>query len=507
MSGAANTDKKTLLTNAAWNFLSFASAVVVAFVMCPKLVHGLGDEHYGIWCLVEATVAYFTLFDLGIGVSIIRYVAKFEEIRNRDQLNRVFCTTLYIFVGAAAITLAASAGLAFLWRRPFDVSAEVANDTRWLILLLGAVVAVGLVGSVFACVLNALGQFRAKTAIETGNRFVSASLMLTTLASGGGLVHLAAVMLACSLAKSLVEAIVARRYLPYLRFSPRFVSLETFRTIRSYSLRAFVVLIAGRISYSSDAIVIGAFLAPQWITPFVLAARLTEYVRDCIWSLTAVLTPAISALETRGDQEAIRRALLDGTRYILLLILPVAMGLLMLGKPFLSLWLDEPHAEASYPVLVVLTIAMTFYLSQTVAGRILYGMGRLGWLTIAAIIEAIANISISIALIGPYGILGVAVGTAVPSVCVNVVAAWYICRVLDVPVRSYLRQAVASPLLLLPVAPAVWLLAMQWFPPTNWHSWVLVGGAGTLAHAAVAYLVEFRGTAMVPKLSLSGRQA
>jgi O-antigen/teichoic acid export membrane protein len=219
------------------------------------------------------------------------------------------------------------------------------------------------------------------------------------------------------------------------------------------------------------------------------------------------LTPAISALETRGDRQAIRRALLDGTRYSLLLILPIAMGLLMLGKPFLTLWLGERHANASYPVLVILTVSVTFALSQAVAGQILYGIGRLTWRMTAVIIEAIANVAISVALVYPLGIEGVAFGTAIPCVSVNVALAWYMCRVLDIPVHSYIRQAIAVPLLLLPVAPAVWLLSMQWLPPTNWHSFVLVGGVGTLAHAVALYLVEFRWNAMASKMPFLGRQA
>jgi len=503
----SSTNKRSLLINAVWNFSGFAAAVVVAFVMCPKLIHGLGDDRYGIWSLVEATVAYFTLLDLGIGISVVRYVAKFEEIEDREQLNRVFCTTLYIFVGAAALIVSATAGAAWVWTQPFGVPAELAQDTRWLILLLGANVAAGLVASVFGSVLHALGRFPAKTMIETGSRIAGAGFMLAVLAAGGGLVELAVVVLGCTMVRGTLEAAAARRYLPHLNFSPRLANRETFCTIRGYSVRAFVVLVAGRISYSSDAIVIGAFLAPQWITFFVVAGRLTEYVRDAVWSLTAVLTPAISALETRGDHAAIRRTFLDGTRYTLMLVLPVAMGLLILGKPFLTLWLDAPHAEASYPVLVILTIGMVFALSQSVAGRILYGMGQLSWLTVAVVLEAVANILISVSLIGPFGIEGVAMGTAVPCVAMHAALACYVCRLLDVPAREYLRQALTGPLLLLPAAPAVWLAAMHWLPISDWSSFVLIGSMGVMVYGAAVWLVEFRHSAAMPSALAFGRRA
>ena len=65
--GSVEHNKRTLLTNAAWNWASFATSVVITFFVCPIYLRSLGDERYGIWSLVEATVAYFALLDLGIG--------------------------------------------------------------------------------------------------------------------------------------------------------------------------------------------------------------------------------------------------------------------------------------------------------------------------------------------------------------------------------------------------------------------------------------------------------
>src|SRR5689334_18156139 len=81
--GPSIASRMPLLTNAAANWIGFAAQVVVAFFVSPLLIHGLGDERYGVWSLVDSVLAYLTLFDLGIGASLVRYVARFEA--QRDQ--------------------------------------------------------------------------------------------------------------------------------------------------------------------------------------------------------------------------------------------------------------------------------------------------------------------------------------------------------------------------------------------------------------------------------------
>jgi O-antigen/teichoic acid export membrane protein len=496
MKGSVSHNKRTLLLNAAWNWLGFATAMVVAFIVCPIYVRSLGDERYGIWSLVEATVAYFALLDLGIGASIVRYVAKFEAIDDRDRLNQIFSTTCAIFIAAACLTLAVCAGLAAVWERPLGVPPELSVDTRWLLFLLGCNVGVELIAGVFGAVLLGLGRFPARVALDVVLRIGGAAAMVAALWGGYGLLGIGIVCLAFTLVKGLFLALLVWHYLPSLRFSPSLVSMETFRLIRGYSFLAFVAMIAGRISFSTSTIVIGAFLAPEYITYYVIGARLAEYVKSGSRSITSVLTPAISALEARGHHEAIERVLMAGTRYIVWLVLPVELGLVFLGKPFLTLWLGERLAGASYPTLVILSIPLFLALSQSISGRILYGIGRLKWFTAIVVAEALINLSLSAALVNWIGIEGVALGTAIPNVCANVAIACYTCRLLQVAFVAYAWKSFAKPLLVAPLAPVVWMALMDWVSITSWGIFILVGASGTIVYALAAFAVEFGGSGM-----------
>ncbi|HMC63301.1 MAG TPA: oligosaccharide flippase family protein, partial [Gemmataceae bacterium] len=437
--------KRKLLINAAANWVGFAAQMLAAFLLSPILVHGLGAPRYGIWSLVESILAYLLLFDLGVAASVVRYVARFEAVEDRDGLNRVFSTSLCIFAVAGLVAGLLTAGMAFTGIQLLHIPAELFDEARGMFLLLGLNLAIGLPLGVFPAVLDGLERYPAKALVRTAALVLRSILFLVIVRARGGLLELAWAITACNILEHVALAAAAWWYLPQVRFSFSLIDRGTFRAIRGYSFDAFVAMVAGRVSFQTDAIVISAFLAPQFIAFFAVAGRLVEYAKNSLRALTAVLTPAVSALEAQGDERSIQSMLVHSTRYVLWLVMPIQVGLLILGKPFLARWIDPEFAERTYPTLAILSGPLALALSQSVSARILYGTGRLRWFSRALIVEAIVNLLLSVALAQPLGIEGVALGTALPNVLVNIAVMLYVCRSLGVGVTQYLRQAFVRP--------------------------------------------------------------
>src|SRR5262249_17782255 len=156
-----------------------------------------------------------------------------------------------------------------------------------------------------------------------------------------------------------------------LRFSFALVDRPTLGMIRGYTVDAFVAMIAGRISFQTDSIVIGAFLPLKGISFFTTRARLVEYNKASFRVLTTGIMPEASVLDAKGDEAGIRKVLFEGTRYILWPVLPVQVGLMLLGKAFLAVWIkDEPQiAENGYWTLLILAAPFALALPQCVAAR------------------------------------------------------------------------------------------------------------------------------------------
>src|SRR5436190_4834409 len=93
-------------------------------------------------------------------------------------------------------------------------------------------------------------------------------------------------------------------------------------------------------------------------------------------------------------------------------------------------------------------------------------MGKLRLFARLALVEAALNLAMSLALVGPYGLEGVAVAVAVPNVlfCVFVIA--YACSVLEVRLRSYFVRSWLKPLVAACVPAVLW-----WFVTPAEATW------------------------------------
>jgi O-antigen/teichoic acid export membrane protein len=491
---------RRLLVGAVTNWLAFAATLVVGFFLTPYVVRRLGDGPYGVWAFVESLIAYFTLFDLGIAACVVRFVARFHTTGDRDELNRLVSTCLALFLGLGALVFAIGSGLLPLLVSSLEQAGVPPGEVLVFALLMLGNLAVTLPLSLFPSVLDGLERFALKSAVRVivlAARTVGTVLVLEHSPS---LLNLGLLITAANLVEHLACALLAFRALPELRLSWRLVERATLNRVKGYSLHAFLAMVAGRTCVQSGTVIVGATLGAAPVTYFALALRLVEFAKALLRSATNTLTPAVSSLEANGDAAAIRRVFLRGTRWVLYLILPVHLGLIIFGRPFLTIWLGDPtYADRCYPALVILSSTLTLVVAQSVASRILYGTGRLKSFARAAMLEATGNVLLGVFLCPRFGLIGVAIGVAVPNLvmCVWVIA--HTSRGLGVRWTDYVGDAWLHPLLIAGVPLLVWLL-IGW-PLVGWASLAAAILAGLGPYAVAVLAVEGRMTRSRPRLT------
>ena len=117
-------------------------------------------------------------------------------------------------------------------------------------------------------------------------------------------------------------------------------------------------------------------------------------------------------------------------------------------------------------MLLVLLYPTTLMLAQSASGRTLWGMAKhrtWAWVVLA---EGTANLILSVILVRPYGIMGDAIGTAIPLTCSMILfPPRHLCRLLGIKLATYLYRAFVLPLVLcLPMVAVLWLMR-RWFIP------------------------------------------
>jgi O-antigen/teichoic acid export membrane protein len=204
------------------------------------------------------------------------------------------------------------------------------------------------------------------------------------------------------------------------------------------------------------------------ITYFSFGARIVDYAQEFVSSLAQIFVPMSSQSEAKGDLTRLRKVYIAGNRVCALLILPITVILILLGKHVIRIWVGARYVPHSYPVLVVLIIPFALMLMQSASGRVLFGIGKHQSMAKVTLLEGIANLILSIALVPTLGIVGDALGTAVPLCCTFFLfMPRHMKKQIGVPVGTFVRQAYSLPFLLnLPLAVAVWILN-RYFTPRN----------------------------------------
>jgi O-antigen/teichoic acid export membrane protein len=492
--------RTAFLVAAGTNWLAFAATLAVSFLLTPYLIAALGTDRYGVWCVVESVLAYFTLLDMGVAACLVRYVARHHAAGERAELNRLASSCLALFLAAGGVALAVGAPVLWAMAPRLDAKAGGPGNVLPFTLLMLANLAATLPLSVFPSVLDGLERFAAKSGVRLA--FLAARTAGIVAVADRGLVPLAVVYTVTNLAEHAVMAVVCFRLLPGLRFRPSLVDRATLRTVRTYSVDAFLAMLAGRVTLQTGAIVIGLLLPAGLAAVFVSAVRLVEYAKTLLRTVTTTLTPGVSAMEARGDMAGVRRLFLSATRWVLYAVLPVNLGLWFFGGPFLRRWVPTIGADA-YPPLAVLAATLGVGVAQSVASRVLYGLGRLRLFARAALAEGVVNVLLTAALVGPLGVVGVAVAVAVPNVLFCVFVIGYTLRVLEITGRDYLSACV-RPVLANLVPAAVWVLVGAVEPA--WGAIAAGIVAGLLPYAAVVGCVEFAAPLRTAATRVFGRR-
>lgn len=490
-----------MLRSLASSWLGLAVGVVVSFFLSPFVVNKLGAAWYGVWAISAQFVGYLYLMDFGVRESVIRYTAKYAARSNGAALNRVLSAALAIY-GVITLLALAVTGVA-VWGLPhwFNLEPEFWHDGRVAMAFTGLTIAQTFFFNVFNGVVLGLKRWELTNVLGIGLNLLRASLIVVLLLGGGGIVSVAAVTFSVALLGGVINAFIALRLLrevslpfSYVALRPRHL-VALGRRILGYGFYVIVNNVGEKIITATDAIVAGIFLPIQSVTHLAIAGSLVGYLRALLGTSAQIFNPLASELHSLREGSKLTAAFLLGIKICTLITAPIAASFVILGEQFIGLWMGPDFAGPSAAVLAVLALAAFFSAPQYVFSAVLYGMSRHRIIALLRIAEAAANLLLSIILVQTLGLVGVALGTAIPSaIVVMLVLPAVAGKMVGVNVLRFYENAYLRPLL----AITPFVVAAYWvrdaYPATSLLGFFLRVGALLLLYVPVAFALVLDST-------------
>jgi len=428
--------------NISMDYLALGVEMTIGVLMLPFNIAYLGQSAYGLWVLAASIPMYFSMLDLGYGVAQVKFAAQYRARRDRDGLNQIVSTLFFLFTIIGIIAFAVGALIAFNLDRLFQIAPEQSSTGRQVLLIISLYVALGFPFSVFGGVVNGFQRHFLNGFVSIGTSIAVAIVNLAVLMAGYGLVELVAATTAVRLLAYIGYRANAYRAFPGLSIRLAHVRLSRLGEVTGFSAFILLIDLANKLNYSTDTIVIGAFMSTAAIAVWAVAQRLITTTQGLTTQINASLFPIVVDIATLGEMARLRRVFLQGTRLSLAMVIPIAVALALLAEPLVLAWVGRDFA-ASIPVIYILAAAVIIRVGNSTATTLLKGAGRHGLLAGANLLMALANLALSVALVGGYGLIGVAIGTLIPLAVISVLVLFpAACRRVEIPIFEAARQGV-----------------------------------------------------------------
>lgn len=458
-----------IIKNVGSSWFSLGVNILVGIFLSPFILHRLGDSAFGIWVLIFSFTGYYGIFDFGIRSSIIRYVSKYTATHDLEEVSGLINTAMFTYSCIGVLSFLITLTACLYVDHFFHIQAGFQSSARWLLFVVGTSVALGFPLGVFGGMLEGLQRFYILNWTNIASSLLRVVLIVYYLHRGYGLLTVALVTVGLPLAASIVRAAVALWLLP-VRFSWKYVNRDSLRHMANYSGATFMIIVASRLRFKTDAIVIGKFLSSAAISHFYAGSRLIDYTGELINSFAQIIVPMSSQSEAAGQSDRLQKIFILGNRFCAFIALPITVIFVILGKSIIEVWVGSRYVAQGYPVLMTLIFPYTVMQVQGASARVLLGISKHKKLATVALIEGISNLVLSILLVRRYGIVGDALGTAIPMAATyTLFLPHHVCSRLGMRVSSYLRRAYFLPLAMCVPMSAALVLMQHWFIPHSYR--------------------------------------
>ena len=189
----------------------------------------------------------------------------------------------------------------------------------------------------------------------------------------------------------------------------------------------FSINIAAFIHTNTDMILLSFFTNMTTVSVYSIYALVASGLRTVLSFLSNGIKPSIGQLYARNEYAKLSERIDDYELVVFFLVFVLFSVSSLLITPFVMIYTKNiTDADYYQPLFgILLMISEGFYLIKTAHVDLAYAANRFKDMKIPCYIEALINILISLILIKPLGLIGVAIGTLVAMIYRMIYHVWY----------------------------------------------------------------------------------
>jgi O-antigen/teichoic acid export membrane protein len=426
-------------------------AIVVGFILTPALIHLLGVPANGVWQEVVSLTNFLSLFLLGVPMATVREFTQHITHKDQDRLNRAISSAMWLYLGMGIAACAVGMALYPFFDRVYThkegVTDAVGAQARIAFVITVLQLAFAFVSQVPSAVMTAHRDFLVRNTIAIGGLLFRLVMILTWLRANGSLTVLALILTLQMLLELAASSIIVLRKYPGTRLWFGVFDKTEVRSIVGFSLYVLLLAIGYKLLFMTSPLILGAFRSPKEVAAFEPGKSLVLFLTEFVLAIGAVAMPTAVKLKLENREKELADIFLQWSKVAFSIALVAGLYLVVLGTDFIRQWVRDPEfdAEGAGDVNMILMISHFIFLPVRGVGiPILMGLGKPERATVALLASGLLNVVIGLALVKPLGMIGVALGIAIPDALFAFYALHLVCKELGVPIQQYVRYVGAK---------------------------------------------------------------
>ncbi|OES44955.1 lipopolysaccharide biosynthesis protein [Domibacillus iocasae] len=388
----------------------------------PFLLRVLGKAEYGLYALIGSFVGYIALLDFGLGNTVTRYIAQYEEKGEKTKQENLIAICLIVYVLIGLIILAVGYGLFInletIFKRGLMPSQMESAKIMFALLLLNIVLSLPI--NIFNAVMQGYEKF---TIIHINSiiRVILSPVIITVLLVMG--YKAVAIIVVNTILNVLVGLFNIFYVLVYLKLKVKLHHWDAsfLKEIGRYSFFIFLGVFVDQIYWRTGQVILGIYTDSSTVAVYAIAMQFCLYYMTISTIISGTLFPKVNQMVARGVTKQELSLFFAKTGSLQLIILGMVLGgFIVVGREFISLWAGKDYAEAWLYALIIM-IPLTVPLIQSVGIGIIQAKNRHAFRSIMYFIVALINIAISLAVVGKYGAVGLSITTALSLIGGNII--------------------------------------------------------------------------------------
>lgn len=367
MESKAQSLAKTTIKGTIWNYGSYMSGRLVAFVSMLVLARLLTKDDFGVAAYAGVATGFIDVVaGLGISNAVIYYKDQDGIIDTAFWLNMISSMVIFTITWFAAPLL----GLFFQDDRATPV-----------LQVLAFTYPLAAIGYIHGALLQKQLAFGKRFIPSLTGALTKAAISIPMATLGYGYWSIVFGQIGSTLVTTITYWIVLR-WRPRILYIPRFT-----RPLMTYGLTLVLSDILSSIVNQTDYLLIGRNLGSVALGIYSMAFRLPEILIQMFCSAIAnVLFPIFASLQ--DDLESLRKGFLTTTQYMFLAVAPIGLGLALVARPFILVFLSDKWLDA-IPVIRAIAIFSTIQAIPYSAGIVYKARARQNILTLITLIQLV----------------------------------------------------------------------------------------------------------------------